>query len=171
MASFRAFTFALDEQNRPIQNSVSEVLTGNETLINQNPAAFNQVAQKYLSSTEGIEPREVGKHQKFVLLTTEKCRAELKLDIVLKLKPLEQSDPLYFGLNLNGEVTARPTLFQEYVDHKSIFLIASYTNCNRGKIFIPSSTLIYVFMTRSLKYVHRHSLKYGIKIFTRLQLV
>ena len=110
MASFRAFTFALGEQNRPIQNLVSEVLTGNETLITQNPAAFNQVAQKYLPSTVGIEPREVGKHQKFVLLTTEKCRAELKLDIVLKLKPLEQSDPLYFGLSLNGEVTARPEL-------------------------------------------------------------
>ena len=108
MASFHAFVFCLGEQNKPIQNLVSEVLTGNETLIETNRPAFNQVAQKYLPSTVGIESKDIGKHQKFVILMTDKCLSELKLDVVLKLKVLEQNDPLYFGLNLSGEVTARP---------------------------------------------------------------
>ena len=47
----------------------------------------------------GIEPRKL-------LLTTKKFFSELKLKIVLKLKVLERSDPLYFGLDSNGEVTA-----------------------------------------------------------------
>ena len=105
MASFRTFTFSLGEQNKTIQNLVSEVLTGNETLIETNRPAFNQVAQKYLPSTVGIESKDIGKHQKFVILTTDKCLTELKLDVVLKLKVLEQNDPLYFGLNLSGDFT------------------------------------------------------------------